>query len=285
MNNQTIIELREQDPTASNIEVANWSNTLEEVITVYENDSISLKGAFVDSVAQNSGRIVVQADDESAPTGSDLKEKATISIRFAYYFYDWGTSKGNLDDRSYIPTNHKYTSGRNFVLCDKMSLGGAEIIEIFSLTFAQNWDQAIMPDPDNQIDPVQFYFYYLGVNGKIVHLHFSIYEKVLATIGFTGEGTGNNFIVNQALIDANPNCIITGSVSFPFVAVKNGILGSNILPDTTVFPPTPKGVPFKVTKPTGSDVMRGCFMDFLYSDFNPVGNADGDMLEIMPLTN
>jgi hypothetical protein len=279
MNNQTIIELREQDPTASNIEVANWSNTLEEVITVYENDSISLKGAFVDSVAQNSGRIVVQPDDESAPAGSDLKEKATISIRFAYYFYDWGTSKGNLDDRSYIPTNHKYTSGRNFVLCDKMSLGGAEIIEIFSLTFAQNADPAIMPDPKNQIDPVQFYFYYLGVNGQTVHLNFSIYQKVLATRGFTGAGTGNNFVIDQALIDANPNCIISGSISFPFVAVKDGILGSDILPDTTVNPSTPKGVPFKISKPTGADVMRACFMDFVYSSSNPVGNADGDMYQ------
>ena len=44
-------------------------------------------------------------------------------------------SKGTLDDRAYLPVNQKYPSGRNFVLCDKMSLGGSPIVEINSLNF------------------------------------------------------------------------------------------------------------------------------------------------------
>ena len=70
MNNQTIVELRESDPTANNNNVADWSNTLGDVLTVYNNDEISLKGAFIDSVAQNSGRINVEPDDISAPDES-----------------------------------------------------------------------------------------------------------------------------------------------------------------------------------------------------------------------
>ena len=276
MNNQTIIELREQDPTASNIEVADWSNTLDENLTIYENDSISLKGAFVDSVAQNSGRIVVQPDDESAPAGSDLKDKATISMRFSYYWYDWGMSKGTLDDRAYLPVNQKYPSGRNFVLCDKMSLGGSPIVEINSLNFFNRADPAISHLPRNVLDPIEIFFHYIAPNGKEQKLQFEIQEKVLVKGGFTGDGTGGNVVINQALIDANPNCITSGYVSFPFLALQNGIQGSNILPDDTVHPPSPEK---NWKNPTGADIMRFEFLLFDFAGFQVVGNTDGDMYQ------
>lgn len=56
----TIIELREQDETAINNQNADWSNTIDEPVTLYSGDTVSLKGAFVDSVAQNSQKITVK---------------------------------------------------------------------------------------------------------------------------------------------------------------------------------------------------------------------------------
>jgi len=279
MNNQTIVELRESDPTASNNNVADWENTLDEVLTIYNNDEISLKGAFIDSVAQNSGRIVVQPDDDSAPAGTDAKTKATISMRFAYYFFDWGTSKGNLDDRSYEPANQKYESGRNFVLCDKVSLGGGTIVEVSNIVMTNSHLDPTGGLPKNIMETLSFFFHYLNPAGKEVKLQFQIDEKNLAKIGYTGYGDpSTNIVIDQAFIDKN-NAIMGGALSFPFLAIKNGMDNGalTIAPDSSVIPPSPTGE--KTFRPNGANYMEFEFMSFVSTKTEDVANTDGDLYQ------
>jgi len=287
MNNQTIVELRESDPTANNNNVADWSNTLEEVLTIYNNDEISLKGAFIDSVAQNSGRISVQPDDISAPEGSDLKTKATISMKFSYYFFDWGMSKGNLADRDYLPVSQAYESGRNYVLCDRLSLGGNTISEVNSIIMSNEKSDIWGKMGENKEDPVMFFFIYTTPQGNEAQLQFGIDQGVLFKAGYTGVGstaTGSGFsrfTIDQKLLDANPNCIKSGKLSFPFLAIKNGIdVGTQTLqPDNTVTPTPPKtwhsGKPY----PTGDIFMEYEFMEFYDVGLTDIANTDGDLFQ------
>ena len=277
MNNQTIIELREQDTTAVSLDVANWENTLDQPVTLREGDSLSLKGAFIDSVAQNSGRIVIDPDDPSAPVGSDAREKATIGITFAYYFHEWGTSKGNLDDRAYTPANQKYASGRDYVLCDKVSLGGATIVEVSEIIMTNKKFDISGDLPRNTEDPVKFFFHYLNQSGTEVKLQFAIKEKTLAKIGYTGYGGGSQFTITQQFLDDNPNALEGGSLKFPFLAIKDAMGGGTetIAPDSQV----------KVKDDSGDDKFNGAtilnfqFMEFSGIRFEAVADADGDLFQ------
>lgn len=277
MNNQTIIELREQDSTAQANNVADWENTLDQPVTLREGDSLTLKGAFIDSVAQNSGRIVIDPDDPSAPVGSEEREKATIGITFAHYFHDWGTSKGNLDDRAYTPNNQKYTSGRDYVLCDKVSMGGATVVEVSEIVMVNQKFDISGDLPRNTQDPVRFFFHYINQAGTEVKLQFAIKEKALNKIGYTGYGGGTEFTITQQFLDDNPNAVETGHLSFPFLAIKNAMGGGveTIAPDSQV----------KVKDETGNVKFNGAtFQNFEFMAFRrvvseDVGDADGDLFQ------
>ncbi len=276
MNNQTIIELREQDETASNLAVASWENTLQQNITLREGDTLSLKGAFIDSVAQNSGRIVVEPDDPNAPVGDDKRDFATLGISFCYYFHDWGTSKGNLDDRAYTPAGQKYTSGRDYVLCDKVNLGGATVTEVNAIIMINQQFDVSGDLPQNIEDPVLFFFHYLNQAGQEVKLQFGIKQKALEEIGYTGYGGGGSFTINQAFLDRTKSLEI-GSLSFPFLAIKNGMSGgvTTIAPDSSVSHPLEQGK----QKLTGNKFMNYEFMKFGGTNTTDVGNADGDLFQ------
>lgn len=286
MDNQTIIELREQDKTSTNYDIASWENTLSQTITMYENDSLSLKGVFIDSVAQNSGRIVVEPDDPSAPAGTDAREFATIGASFCYYFQDWGTTTAGateLDDRNYVPIAQKYTSGRDYVLCDKISLGGGTITEVSELIIKnQNPNQP--PIEENYEDPVRFFFKYLNTAGVLTHLQFDLDETILKKHGYSGvgqTGTLDTFPINQALLDKEPHIIKGGKISFPFLAIKNGIS-----PTETIAPDNLVSAPFmneRGTKPletlTGDKFMQLEFMQFESATTDDIQNTDGDLFQ------
>ena len=289
MNNQTILELREQDAFATNYDVASWENTLSQEVTLYENDSLSLKGAFIDSVSQNSGRIVVDPDDPSAPKGSDLATKATIGITFTQYFTDWGSSKGGADplvDREYLPNNQKYQSGRNYVLCDKISAGGATITEISALIFLNDVNKAVTnPLTSNIVDPVKFFFHYLNPSGKETKLEFNLDETLLKKhsdySGVGQTGTLQDFTIDQQLLDI-PGIIKGGHISFPILAIKNGMgVGTNttIVPDSTVSANVLDKRGKIVSTFTGDKFMRFEFMTFQSSTLEDVQNTDGDIFQ------
>jgi len=287
MDNQTIIELREQDNSSTNYAPASWENTLSQNITLYENDSLSLKGAFIDSVAQNSGRIVVEPDDASAPQGSDAREKATIGITFAHYFHDWGTSKGNLTDRQYLPTAQTYTSGRDYVLCDKISLGGATITEVSEIIFKNDINKAITnPLTENIEDPVKFFFHYKNQAGIDTKLEFNLDEKLLkANSDYSGvgeTGTEGNFKINQKLLDV-PGIIKGGHISFPFLAIKNafgtGASAQTIEPDSSVSANVLNSKGKVIDTLTGDKFMKFEFMTFLSTTNEDVQNTDGDIFQ------
>ena len=224
MNNQTIIELKESDPLAINHNVADWTNTLNDnKMTLFDGDSISLKGAFIDSVTQNSGRITLEPDDPSAPPETDARTKTTISASFVHYLFNWGTSKGNLNDFTFIPAAQTYASGRPFVLCDRISLGGPEICTVSGITF-KNFYSAIISGnlKKSPANPTAFYLQYTNPAGQVVKLQFNVNNGLLEKTGYTGDGSGPaTFTLDQKFLDANPTAIVAGSLKFPFLAIKN----------------------------------------------------------------
>jgi len=224
MNNQTIIELREADPSSSNHDIADWETTINDRVVLKSGDSVSLKGVFVDSVAQNSGRITLDPDDINAPAGTDARDKTTISISFCYYLNNWGTSKGNLNDQAFIPAAQTYESGRNFVLCDRISLGGAPVAEITGISFDNQPDGGFNPagHHKNTTDPVLFFYQYKNPAGVETKLEFGISAEALAKIGYTGDGSGKNFIIDQKFLNDNPTALQHGNLKFPFLAIFGG---------------------------------------------------------------
>lgn len=285
MNNQTIIELREQDETATSLDVASWENTLNQPLTLNEGDTLSLKGAFIDSVAQNSGRINVEPDDENAPEGSEDRTNATIGISFVHYFHEWGTSKGNLDDRAYQPTNQKFASGRDYVLCDKISLGGATLTEVNAITMENGTFPSItFPLGQNIEDPVRFFFHYLNQAGKETKLQFSFdlktMQKATAYTGFGKDGNKDFFTINQHVLDNNPKLLVGGALKFPFLAIKNGMDNGTqtLAPDSSITGiPTTGGK--KALKLNGADFMNFEFMGFANAGTADVANTDGDLYQ------
>lgn len=291
MDNQTIIELREQDRTATNYDIASWENTLSQNITLYNNDSLSLKGVFIDSVAQNSGRIVVEPDDPTAPVGSDAREKATIGISFAQYFQDWGTSNPvatELDDRNYVPADQKYTSGRDYVLCDKIGLGGGTITEVSEiLLFNQVPPSGLSGGgeiAENYEDPVRFFYKYLTPAGVLTHLQFDLDETLLKECGFSGVGqTGSEgaFKLSQSILDSKTGIVKGGKISFPFLAMKNGISATEtIAPDNTITANFMNQKGKKVLEQlTGDLFMELEFIKLTGTTTEDVQNTDGEIFQ------
>ena len=290
MDNQTIIELREQDRNATNFDIASWENTLSKDITLYNNDSLQLKGVFIDSVAQNSGRIVVEPDDPTAPIGSDAREKASIGISFCQYFQDWGTSNApasELDDRNYEPVDQKYTSGRDYVLCDKIGLGGATIAEVSEIIlFNQVPPNSLNPVGINQNyeDPVRFFYKYLNQAGKLTKLQFDLDETLLKQCGFSGvgqTGTEGQFRINQSILDSKAGIIKGGKISFPFLAIKNGMSATQtIAPDDTAKAPYMNERGKKVLEYlTGDQFMEMEFIKFLSTTTENVQPTDGELFQ------
>tara|TARA_R110002073_G_scaffold129223_2_gene275574 strand:+ start:344 stop:2311 length:1968 start_codon:yes stop_codon:yes gene_type:complete len=291
MDNQTIIELREQDRNATNYEIASWENTLSTDIKLYNNDSLELKGVFIDSVAQNSGRVVVQPDDPTAPIGSDAREKATIGISFCQYFHDWGTSTAGateLDDRNYVPVAQKYTSGRDYVLCDKIGLGGATITEVSEiLLFNQVPPSGLSGGgeiAENYEDPVRFFYKYLNQAGKLTKMSFDLDQTLLKTCGFSGvgqTGTEGAFKLNQSILDSKKGIIKGGTISFPFLAIKNGISATEtIAPDDTTIAPFMNQRGKKVLENlNGAQFMQLEFIKLTGTTTEDVQNTDGELFQ------
>ena len=293
MDSQTIIELREQDRNATNFDIASWENTLSTDITLYNNDSLELKGVFIDSVAQNSGRVVVEPDDPTAPKGSDAREKATIGISFCQYFHDWGTTTSGateLDDRNYVPVAQKYTSGRDYVLCDKIGLGGATITEVSEILLFNQVPPSSLSGGDineNYEDPVRFFYKYLNQAGKLTHLQFSLDETILKTCGYTGTGqtgTEGAFKLNQSILDSKKGIIKSGTLSFPFLAIKNGIgtgaSAQTLAPDDTITAPFMNMRGKKVLENlTGDKFMELEFIKFVGTTTEDVQASDGELFQ------
>lgn len=288
MNNQTIIELKESDVLATNYNIADWENTINDnKLTLFEGDSISLKGAFIDSVAQNSGRITLEPDDPTAPEGSNARSKTTISADFVHYIFNWGTSKGTLNDFTFIPANQTYASGRPFVLCDRISLGGPEICTVSGITFKNFYSSIISGNlKKSPANPTGFFLEYTNPAGKRVKLQFNMNNGLLSKTGYTGDGSGPaTFTLNQKFLDDNPTALVAGSLKFPFLAIKNAYtltdVNGNVSHLTVTYDQTNT-----VYKVPGTELTGGALDVHLLECFETVdgiteilANTDGDLFQ------
>lgn len=86
--NNTIIELKEKglhNAQDSNYIIGNNGDYTCQVgeITLNKGDTLSIKSAFIDQIAENSDLISVEPDEEDGNT-------ATLSLTYGYYICDWG---------------------------------------------------------------------------------------------------------------------------------------------------------------------------------------------------
>ena len=207
----TIIELREQDETAINNQNADWSNTIDEPVTLYSGDTVSLKGAFVDSVAQNSQKITVKPDKPNMTV-----PLTTISMDFLYYFHDWGMSLPSglsaMSDRTYVPANQTFGSGMDYMLCDRKveSASGVRTERITQVNFTNKKGGKIrkravgIESDGSTLGGVVMPFIYMAP-GATTYTKFYIVVKFdnLRAIGWrNGETNGDNFKINQQVVNS-----------------------------------------------------------------------------------
>lgn len=206
MVNQYIIELREDDSTTIQRSPGDFETTLKTPITLYPNSEVSLKGCFIASQEQNSGRINVS---ESVP-GSKLKK---LRIQFLYYIMDWGNTSSNVGDIIYLPDKN-FFDGRHYVLCDTTPANDPthSIDEVLGINFGQTGKIAPNYQPGRghfgEPSVFQFYFKYLDASDGVTvrKFNFVLDKDEFASIGYDynkGHGGGGLIrVTNETLAKA-----------------------------------------------------------------------------------
>lgn len=152
-NSNMIIELKERSTQAQNRNheglFGDYSVAIPQNITLYKNDSLQIKSAFIDTHAENSDKITVHPD--KAIDGTD-ESFATVSLTIGYYINDWGGSPvaqvalsggGNVpagtlqNTRTYLPVagaGRLTPNARNYVNCEAITINAALHEEITSIS-------------------------------------------------------------------------------------------------------------------------------------------------------
>jgi len=215
MDFQTVVELREQDANAINNAIADYQVELSQPIELQNNDSISLKGAFIDSVDSNSGRLFVPPDEKDGNT-------TFCSMTFYYYIFDWGVSGvGNPGDaREYFP-NKNYPDGKHYIYSSRFNIPtGAswDIVNGFNIT-----NDVSTNGRDDRFTTTIFSLQYTDLNDKIHDIYFECDNDGMKKIGakFKDQGDGQ-FVMNNKVFEDNPALVVAGTRPvFPIICKRN----------------------------------------------------------------
>ena len=235
MSSQIIIELREQDTTATNYDTGDYEIILEEPIDLDEGDVITCKNIFIDTEGTSQGLINVEPDE---PNGSTT----TIGIDFIPYIYDWGTTKiegsNDVTDHNYeanpFGSGTEKATGEHFILCDRNpnpAGGGLNVKEVTGFEL-DNIAPTNHEPPENINDPIQFHIQYIDPSNNMKYLDF--YVRVADFKAHTAYSEENQYSPRHpqyrpVLVDKTiPLCDNHGhptpnSEVFPFLARDNSV--------------------------------------------------------------
>ena len=193
MSNITLIELRE-DTADNNNSIENAGSfqvTLNEPLILKNNDQLSLSSVFVDSVATNSGKIVI-SDDETE-----------FTIKNYIYFNNYGdiASKPILPYRRPLGTNTDgshivkgLNDGFDYVACDNTGSISVGAFICPQLRIFINMQHFVDGHLSEKQDATTFHFTYTSLNDKLVNFTMDLSKqvnltKMIARAGTNSDGT------------------------------------------------------------------------------------------------
>lgn len=106
---ESLIELRQKNQTTNVITNGDYECEIPP-LTMYKNDTIQLKQAFIDNIAKESGKILIPKDVDS------------ITFKYCMYLQDQDTTiETAAESRDYTPvlTAGTTPTGKNYILCSK----------------------------------------------------------------------------------------------------------------------------------------------------------------------
>ena len=124
----SIIELRQEDtfsdPLGADTLAGRWETTLKTPLTVRNNDVLSLKSVFIDSVDANSGKIKVEEDETTITTTQ-------------YLYINANSQRGKIYDgvSAVQPTGDINDTNKYILSQFHAPTGGLDITEVNSITF------------------------------------------------------------------------------------------------------------------------------------------------------
>jgi hypothetical protein len=125
--NSTILQLRQNESNA--LHNGDYETILSKNLKLMENDTISIRNVFIDSVSSSSGKIV-------------LEEDYTIDMDVYYYIQDWQREDKKVNLALPQPINSSFSpSNDTFICCDFYELVGdasANLQILTDVTFYKN---------------------------------------------------------------------------------------------------------------------------------------------------
>ena len=104
---ESLIELRQRNQTTNVITNGDYECEIPP-LTLYKNDTIQLKQAFIDNIAKESGKILIPKDVDS------------ITFKYCMYLQDQDTTvETAAASRNYIPAETNTPTGKNYILSSK----------------------------------------------------------------------------------------------------------------------------------------------------------------------
>lgn len=267
MDFQTIIELREQDEHAINNSIADYEIELSQPLKLENNDSLSMKGAFIDSVDSNSGRLFVPPDEKDGKT-------TFCSMTFYYYVFDWGVSGvGNPGDvREYFP-NKNYPDGKHYIYSGRFNIpAGADwdIVNGLNIT-----NDVSTNGRDDRTPTTIFSLQYTDLTDKVHDIFFECDNDGMKKIGakFKDQGDGTFKMSNKTFED-NPALVVGGTrMLFPIIC-KRGTFTTN---------PAKKDFGLNEGSHTGAEWLKINFMGFLPPTVDEINSAGTNVFTPVPV--
>ena len=267
MDFQTIIELREQDSHTINNAIADYEVELSKPLRLNNNDSLSMKGAFIDSVDSNSGRLFVPPDE--------LKGDTTFcTMTFFYYIFDWGVSGvGNpADVREYFP-NKNYADGKHYIYAGRFNVPqGADwdIVNGLNIT-----NDVSTNGRDDRTPTTIFSLQYTDLNDKVHEIEFECDNDGMKKIGakFKDQGDGTFKMSNKTFED-NPLLVVGGKrMLFPIICKK----------DSFTTNPAKKDFGLNEGSHTGAEWLKINFMGFLPPTKDEINSSGTNVFTPVPV--
>lgn len=199
LNSETLTKTNDD----GSIKAGDYEVPIKNPLVIENGDMLTIKSCFVDSVAQNSGKIRINEED------------ATMTINFGYYFLDYGFAlpSDQYNTHRLNQDGHTTPEGKIYYLTESHTHDPAEPVsqEINNLQFNINYDK--WAKIGKEATPIaKFNLQYQNSAGSVVKLHFEIKKKL---IKFNSDQL--SFNIDNSL----NNQFHSGGFSFPIIARKD----------------------------------------------------------------
>lgn len=191
MSNPILIELREDtsDNTLQDaINAGEYQVTLNNPLVLKENDELSLSSVFVDSVATNSGKIVINPDE------TDFTIRNFVYLN-NYEFDNANATPFQRDGQSIVKG---LNDGFDYVACKNTGTATNTTSEITSWSIPIDMSHFQDGHPKEKQDAITFHLKYQAIDGTRMKFTIPIGKEISLSIEISRAGNDPNGNPNQA---------------------------------------------------------------------------------------